>query len=127
MYPASQIWWSSVLWKRRNVVFYIYSSMNTFKKLKSPPQSSILRNVQNQKYRFKIPKSRTRLAEKRKEGKEEEHKQLQSVMRFTQTQKLNCKALCVSSKRNNLDFNILFRQTLPLQVLYFFNYFYMLM
>ena len=79
--------------------------MNTFKKLKSPPQSSILRNFQNQKYRFKIPKSRTRLAEKRKEGKGEEHRQLQSVMRFTQTQKLNCKALCVSSKRNN-DFAV---------------------
>ena len=41
---------------------------------------------QNQKYRFTIPKSRTRLAEKREE---EEHRQLYSVLRFTQTQQLN--------------------------------------
>ena len=41
----------------------------------------LLKQITNQKYRFTIPKSRTRLAEK---GEKEEHRQLQSVMRFTQ-------------------------------------------
>ena len=93
--------------------------MNTLKKLKSPSWSAILGNFQNQEYRFTIPKSRTRLAEKRKEGKKVERRQLQSVIRFMQMQQGNCKALCFSSKSNNLDFNILFRQTLSLQVLHF--------
>ena len=55
----------------------------SWKNLNSPPQSAILRDIQNQEYRFKIPKSRIRLAEKQQE---EEHRQLQSVMRDTQTQ-----------------------------------------
>ena len=46
--------------------------------MNSPPRPAILRDFQNQEYQFTIPKSRTRLAEKREEG-EEEHKQLQSV------------------------------------------------
>ena len=43
----------------------------------------------NQKCQFKIPKSQTRLTEKREEeGVEKgEHRQLQSVMRLTQTNK----------------------------------------
>ena len=53
------------------------------KKLTSLPQSAKLKDVQNQEYRFKIPKSGTR-AEKREE--EEEHSQLQSVMHFMQMQ-----------------------------------------
>ena len=39
--------------------------------------------VENQEYQFAIPKPRIRLAEKQVE--EEEHRQLQSVVRFTQT------------------------------------------
>ena len=54
--------------------------------LTSPPRSAILRNWQNQEYRFTIPKPRTWLAEKREE-EEEESRQLQSVMRITRTQK----------------------------------------
>ena len=58
-----------------------------WKKLNSPPRSAILGDFQNQDYRFTIPKSRIRLAEKREE-EEEEHRQQQSVMRFKQTQKV---------------------------------------
>ena len=55
--------------------------------MKLPARSGILRDFQNQEYRFKIPNSRTPLAEKR-EG-EEELRQLQSIMHFTQTQYAN--------------------------------------
>ena len=58
-----------------------------WKKLNSPPRTTILRNFKNQEYRFIIPKSRIRLAEKREE-EEDEHRQLRSVLRFTQTQKM---------------------------------------
>ena len=50
-------------------------------KLNSLPWSSILTDFQNQKYRISIPKFRAQLVEKW-----EEHKQFQSVMRFTQIQ-----------------------------------------
>ena len=40
----------------------------------------------NQEHRFEISKSRKQLAEKREEGGEqEEHRQLQCILRFTQT------------------------------------------
>ena len=59
--------------------------MITAKKLNSSPRSAILGDFQNQEYRFTIPKSRTRLAKKR--GKrEEDQRQLESVMRFRQSQ-----------------------------------------
>ena len=55
--------------------------------MNSPPRSAKLTGFQNQEYRLTIPNSQTRLAEKREEGEEEEqHRQLQSIMRFTQTQ-----------------------------------------
>ena len=53
------------------------------KKLTPLPRSAMMKDVQNQEYQFKIPKSGT-WAEKREE--EEEHRQLQSVMRFMQMQ-----------------------------------------
>ena len=52
------------------------------KKLNSPSQSTILRDFQNQEYRFITPKSRTQLTEK-----QEEYRQLQSVMRFSRKYK----------------------------------------
>ena len=51
------------------------------KNLNSLRRCAILTCFQNQEYRFTIPKFLTRLVEKR----EEEHRQLQSVMHFTQT------------------------------------------
>ena len=54
------------------------------KKLNSLSQSVTLRDFQNQKYRFTISKTWSRLAEKQEVG--EEHRQLQSVVRFMQTQ-----------------------------------------
>ena len=57
-----------------------------WKKQNSPPLSSILRDFQNQEYRFTIQKSRIRPAKKWKEGQEEEHRQSQSVACFTQMQ-----------------------------------------
>ena len=57
-----------------------------WKKQNSPPLSSILRDFQNQEYRFTIQKSRIRPAKKWKEGQEEEHRQSQSVVCFTQMQ-----------------------------------------
>ena len=47
--------------------------------LNSPPRSAILPGFENQEYRFTISKSRIRLVEKQEE--EEEHTQLQSVLR----------------------------------------------
>ena len=58
------------------------------KKWNSSPWSAILRDFQNQEYLITIPKSRTRLVKKLKEEKEEERRQLQCVMCFTQTQKI---------------------------------------
>ena len=52
--------------------------------LNSPLSSAILRDFRDQKYRFTVPKIRTWLLERQ----EEEHRQLQSVMRFSQMQKL---------------------------------------
>ena len=54
-----------------------------WKKLNSPPRSAILLNFKNQEYQFTFPKSQIRLAEKREEREEEEHRQLESVLRFT--------------------------------------------
>ena len=62
--------------------------------MNSPPRSAKLTGFQNQEYRLTIPNSQTRLAEKREEEEEEEEgeeeeeqpRQLQSIMRFTQTQ-----------------------------------------
>lgn len=45
-----------------------------------------IESFQNQENRFPIPNSWTRLAEEYEEGEKEEHRQLQVVMRFTQTQ-----------------------------------------
>ena len=53
--------------------------------LNSPPQSTILPDFKNEKYRFTIPKSRTWQVEKQEE--EEDHRQLQSVLCFTQARK----------------------------------------
>ena len=50
---------------------------NNFEKLNSVPRSAILRNFQNQEYQCTIRKARTRMVE------EEEHRQWQSVTRFT--------------------------------------------
>ena len=41
-----------------------------WKKLNSPPPSTILKEFKNQEYEFTIPKSRTRLVEKREVEKE---------------------------------------------------------
>ena len=48
--------------------------------LKSTPRSVILRDFQNQEYRFTILKSRQLQAEKKEKGDEEEHRQSQSVV-----------------------------------------------
>ena len=53
------------------------------KKLNSPPRSAILRDFQNQEYRFTIPKFLTRLAKKQEKEGEKEYKQLQNVMPLT--------------------------------------------
>ena len=53
------------------------------KKLNSLPRSAILRDFQNQEYRFTIPKFLTRLAEKQEKEGEKEYKQLQNVMPLT--------------------------------------------
>ena len=60
------------------------SSLYTLTQRLDPPYCDIF-NI----YRFTIPKSQIRLAKKReeKEGEEEQHRQLQSVMCFTQTRK----------------------------------------
>ena len=52
--------------------------------LDSPTRYVILRDFQNQEYRFTIPKSWTRLAEKR----EDEHKQLQKRYAFDTNAKI---------------------------------------
>ena len=76
-----------------------------WKKLNSLPQSAILRDFKNQEYRFTILKSRTRLAEKDDE-EGEEHRKLQSVLHFKQTQKpppqLKLTRKMPSSKREKL-------------------------
>ena len=64
---------------------YQFLHENLGKKLDSLPRSAILKDFQCQEYRFTIPKSRTRLAEKREE---KEHMQLQGLLRFTQTQRV---------------------------------------
>ena len=53
--------------------------------LNSPPQSAILPDFLNQEHRFTIPKSQISQAEKQ-EG--DEYRQWQSVLHFTQTQKV---------------------------------------
>ena len=53
------------------------------KKLNSPPRSVILGDFQNQEYRFTIPKFLTRLAANEEKEGDEEHRQLQNVMRLT--------------------------------------------
>ena len=53
------------------------------KKLNSSPRSVILGDFQNQEYRFTIPKFLTRLAENQEKEGDEEHRQLQNVMRLT--------------------------------------------
>ena len=52
--------------------------------LDSQLRCAILQDFQNQEYRFTFPKSWVRLAEKTEE--EEEHRQLQYVLHFTQAQ-----------------------------------------
>ena len=58
--------------------------MDTLQKAQVIASTAILRDFQNHEYRFTVPKSRARLAEKPAEG-EQEHRQLQRVIRFTQT------------------------------------------
>ena len=53
------------------------------KKLNSPPRFVILEDFQNQEYRFTIPKFLIRLAENQEKEGDEEHRQLQNVMRLT--------------------------------------------
>ena len=55
----------------------------SWKKLNSLLQSAILQDFLNHEYQFTFPKSQIQLAENR-EG--EEHRQLQSVLRFMQMQ-----------------------------------------
>ena len=57
------------------------------KLLNSPSRSAILPDFYNQEYRFTISKSRIRQVEKQEKEEEEEHRQLQSVLLFTQTRK----------------------------------------
>ena len=66
---------------------WLWKKTQIEKKLNSPPRSDILRDFQNLEYRFIIPKSLAWLAENREEEGEEEHRQLKSVISFTQTQK----------------------------------------
>ena len=49
--------------------------MNTLEKLNSPPLPAILRDFQNQEYRFTIPKSWTRLAKKTRSRKKRRRRQ----------------------------------------------------
>ena len=67
-----------------DISFYIKSYLNTLQKLNSPIRSDILRDFHSKEYQFTIPKSYTRLVEKREE---EESRQLLT--------------LCVSRKRKN--------------------------
>ena len=60
----------------------IKSYVDTFGKAE---RTAILRDFQNQEYRFPIPKSLIRQTEKQ-EKEDKEHWQLQSFSRFTQTQ-----------------------------------------
>ena len=60
--------------------------MDTLEKAQVIASTAILIDFQNHEYRFTVPKSRTRLAEKPAEEVEQEHRQLQRVIRFTQTQ-----------------------------------------
>ena len=60
-----------------------------WKKGTHQPRSTILRDFQNQKYGFTIPKSRTQLVEKEKEKAKNTG---------------NCKTLCVSREHNNDTF-----------------------
>ena len=66
------------------ILILVSSYTNTMEKGELTASVCILRDFQNHKYRFTIMKPRIRLAEKREE--EEEHRPLQSVMHFTQTQ-----------------------------------------
>lgn len=68
-----------------DINFYIKSYLNTLQKLNSPIRSDILRDFHSKEYQFTIPKSHTRLVEKR-EGEEESRQLL---------------TLCVSRKRKN--------------------------
>ena len=60
------------------------------KNLITPPQPAILGKFLNQEYRIIILKSQIWLTEKREEeeGEREEHRQLQSITCFTETQQM---------------------------------------
>ena len=72
-------------YRNEDINSFINSYMDTLEKAEhtclNPPYWEILK-IRN--YRFTVPKSRIRPAEKREE--EEEHRQLQNIMPFTQTQ-----------------------------------------
>ena len=88
-----------------NLGHKILRLFNTLPNLNSPSRFAKLGDFQNKEYGFTISESRPRLAEKREEvdKEEEDHKQLQSVLRFRQTQqtefiiafsKLNSRTFC---------------------------------
>ena len=64
---------------------FISSYMNTLEKAELTTSDCHYERFPNQDYQFTIPKSQTRLVEKREE-EEEERRQLQRIMRFTQIQ-----------------------------------------
>ena len=64
---------------------FISSYMNTLEKAELTTSDRHYERFPNQDYQFTIPKSQTRLVEKREE-EEEERRQLQRIMRFTQIQ-----------------------------------------
>ena len=64
-------------YRNEDIKFYIDSYINTLEKVELTASTTILRGFQNKEYRFTIPKFQ--LAEK------QGYRQLQSVLRFTQT------------------------------------------
>ena len=81
-------------YENRDINSHINSYMNTYKKMNKQPRSTIWRDFQSLEYWFTILKCKARLPEKQKEEQtqlekqEEEHRKLQSVMRFTRMQKI---------------------------------------
>ena len=65
---------------------YISCYINSLEKAEHATSVRRIKRSLNQEHRFAISKSRKQLAEKREEGGEqEEHRQLQCILRFTQT------------------------------------------